>query len=75
MMEDTRESTGGWGGKRPGSGRPKGIRRPYKSVTLSLPVEYVEKLHRAAEKSGLSINGFIKRAIDEEIEKPVEDTV
>ena len=72
MMDDTKEAKAGWGGKRPGSGRPKGIKRPYKSVTLSLPVEYVEKLHRAAEKSGLSINGFVKRAIDSELGESAE---
>ena len=72
MMDDTKEAKAGWGGKRPGSGRPKGIRKPYKSVTLSLPVEYVERLHRAAKKSGLSINGFVKRAIDSELEESAE---
>ncbi len=42
---------------------------------MRLPEEYVDKLHIAAEKSGLSINGFIKKAIDEMLVDSTEDTI
>ena len=68
-MEEKKKD--GRGGKRPGAGRPKGIKTPYKNITIGLPVEYVEKLHQAAEKKGVSIGAFIKLAVDEELKDQV----
>lgn len=55
----------GRGGARPGSGRPKGIKTPYKRISLNLPEEYSAKLKMAAEKEGLSMSKFIQKAIDD----------
>ena len=62
-------------GARAGAGRPKGIKIPYKTISMRLPEEYVDKLHIAGEKSGLSINGFIKKAIDEMLVDSTEGTI
>ena len=70
-MEDAQE--GRLGRKVPSAGRPKGIKISYKTISMRLPEEYVDKLHIAAEKSGLSINGFMKEAIDSELERISEN--
>ena len=58
----------GRGGARAGSGRPKGIKTPYKRISLNLPEEYSAKLKMAAEKEGLSMSKFIQKAIDDALE-------
>lgn len=70
---ETGNTTDKRGGVRAGAGRPKGIKIPYKTISMRLPEEYVDKLHIAAEKSGLSINGFMKKAIDSELERTSEN--
>ena len=52
------------GGSRPGSGRPKGINKPYKSFAVTLPVEYIEKIKETADRHGLSVSKFIQEAVD-----------
>ena len=52
---ETGKATEKRGGARAGAGRPKGIKIPYKTISMRLPEEYVDMLHIAAEKSGLSI--------------------
>ena len=59
----------GRGGARAGSGRPKGIKTPYKRISLNLPEEYSAKLKMAAEKEGLSMSKFIQKAIDDALER------
>ena len=58
----------GRGGARAGSGRPKGIKTPYRRISLNLPEEYSAKLKMAAEKEGLSMSKFIQKAIDDALE-------
>ena len=58
----------GRGGARAGSGRPKGIKTPYRRISLNLPEEYSAKLKMAAEKEGLSMSKFIQKAIDYALE-------
>ncbi len=53
-----------WGGVRKGSGRKKGIKKPYAVLSVSVPVEYKEKLKIAAEKNGVTMSKFIQEAID-----------
>ena len=50
----------------PGSGRPRGIKKPYRTVSANLPAEYYDKL-KAATKAGLSVIKFIQRAVDREL--------
>lgn len=52
------------GGRREGAGRPKGVKKPYKKVTVALPVEYVDKLKDAARSHNVSIGKFVQLAID-----------
>ena len=49
-MEETKT---GRGGKRPGAGRPKGIKKPYAQIVCSVPLEYSERLRAMAEKKRL----------------------
>ena len=58
----------GRGGARAGSGRPKGIKTPYRRISLNLTEEYSAKLKIAAEKEGLSMSKFIQKAIDDALE-------
>ena len=58
----------GRGGARAGSGRPKGIKTPYRRISLNLPEEYSAKLKMVAEKEGLSMSKFIQKAIDDALE-------
>lgn len=69
---ETGKATDKRGGARAGAGRPKGIKIPYKTISMRLPEE-VDKLHIAGEKSGLSINGFMRKAIDSELERTSEN--
>lgn len=43
--------------------------RMYKRVPLDVPKDFYEKLKEAAQDFGMSINGFIKAAIEEKIER------
>lgn len=52
------------GGSRPGAGRPRGIKRPYKAFSIKLPVEYIERIKDKAERHGLSVSKLIQDAID-----------
>ncbi len=52
------------GGARPGAGRPKGINKPYKAFSVKLPVEYIDKIKKDADKHGLSVSRFIQEAVD-----------
>ena len=60
-MEETKT---GRGGKRPGAGRPKGIKKPYAQVVCSVPLEYSERLRAMAEKEGLSLSKMLQQIID-----------
>ena len=60
-MEEKKETRGG---ARSGSGRPKGINKPYKAFSIKLPVEYIDKIKQAAESHGLSVSRFIQEAVD-----------
>lgn len=46
----------------------------YKRVPLDLPFEKYEEIKTHAETRAESVNGFIKRAIDETIENDKTDT-
>ena len=59
----------GRGGARAGSGRPKGIKTPYKRISLNLPEEYSVKLKQAAAKMGLSQSKFIQLMVDRALEE------
>ena len=65
MMEGHMESEKkeGWGGKRPGAGRPKGtatgIKHPYKKVNLAFAEEDYEAMRKLADSSGKSFSRFI----------------
>ena len=48
-----------WGGKRKGAGRPKGIRRPYKTLSIAVTEENAEKIRALAKDSGLSMARYI----------------
>lgn len=60
-MEETKK---GRGGKRPGAGRPKGIKKPYAQIVCSVPLEYSERLRAMAEKEGLSLSRMLQKVID-----------
>ncbi len=61
-MEETKT---GRGGKRPGAGRPKGIKKPYAQIVCSVPLEYSERLRAMAEKKeGLSLSKMLQKIID-----------
>ena len=55
------------GGARPGAGRPKGVKRPYKVVSVNLTLEYEAKLKEAAAKAGLSVSKFVQMVIDRQL--------
>ena len=61
-MEE-RDTRSGWGGKRPGAGRPKGSvkgnLRKYKSVSLALLEEDYEAMKKLADASGKSFSRFV----------------
>lgn len=60
-MEETKT---GRGGKRPGAGRPKGIKKPYAQIVCSVPLEYSERLRAMAGKEGLSLSKMLQKIID-----------
>lgn len=53
------------GGKREGAGRPKGINKPYKTVSISLPDGYALKLKQLAFKKDMSISKLLQKLIDD----------
>lgn len=61
-MEDKKDTRGG---ARPGTGRPKGINRPYKAFSVKFPVEYIDKIREKADENGMSISKFIQKAVAE----------
>lgn len=52
------------GGKRDGAGRPKGIKKPYKPIALSLPAEYADRMKQLAEQEQISISKLLQKMID-----------
>lgn len=69
-MEDTSTR----GGKRRGAGRPRGIKRPYKKITINMPEEYTNKLKLLAKQKGTSLSKLLQGFIDENlIEEPAEN--
>lgn len=48
-----------WGGKRQGAGRPRGIKRPYQTLSIAVTVENAEKIRALAKESGLSMAKYI----------------
>lgn len=64
-MEDAKKE--GWGGKRPGAGRPKGTAtgrtRIYRKVNLSFLEEDYDAMRKLAEDSGKSFSRFIADSV------------
>lgn len=58
------EKKDGRGGARAGAGRPRGIKKPYKKVTIAMPEEYAEKLKLLSEQKGKSYSKLIQGLID-----------
>jgi hypothetical protein len=62
IMEGPRKD--GRGGKREGSGRPKGttrgINHPYKNVTLAFEESDLEEMRKRAKESGKSFSRFLR---------------
>lgn len=54
-----------WGGARPGSGRPRGIKKPYKNITIALPEQAVPRLKAIAKYRNLSVSKLIQNFINE----------
>lgn len=62
MDEEARKD--GRGGARAGAGRPRGITKPYKKVTISMPEEYAIKLKKLSKQKCKSYSQLIKDLID-----------
>lgn len=71
-MSETPKNSG-WGGARPGAGGPKGKRKPIgprpgtvpkRGVTLTLPVELLERLDKLAADTGRSRNAVLVSLLD-----------
>lgn len=64
-MEDAKKE--GWGGKRPGAGRPKGTAtgrtRIYRKVNLSFLEDDYDAMRKLAENSGKSFSRFIADSV------------
>lgn len=52
-----------WGGKRKGAGRPKGITKKYKTLSIALPEEKAEQIRKLAADSGKSMARYISDII------------
>ncbi len=48
-----------WGGKREGAGRPKGITKKYKTLSIALPEDKAEQIRQLAAESGKSMARYI----------------
>lgn len=59
----------GRGGARPGSGRKKGINKPYVHFTVTFPSEYKDKIKLISEKKGVSASKLLQSWIDEELDE------
>jgi hypothetical protein len=57
------------GGARPGAGRPKGILRPYKKITIAFPEEFVPVLKGTAKERGISMSKLIQGMVAKTIAK------
>ena len=61
-MEE-KDTRAGWGGKRPGAGRPKGTTKPNRkkrtNVSLSFADEDLAKMKELAEASGKTFSRFV----------------
>jgi len=62
-MKNENEARPNWGGKRPGAGRPKGTLKTKhrQHITACVAPATWEKLHRQAEKLGISKGKVIDR--------------
>ena len=56
-------NTSNWGGARKGAGRPRGIKKPYKTMTISVPEPIAAELKELAAQSGKSFSRFIVDSI------------
>lgn len=54
-----------WGGKREGAGRPKGVKKPYKTFSCAMPVESIDRLKNAAETVGLSVPKLLQKMTED----------
>lgn len=52
-----------WGGKRKGAGRPKGITKIYKTLSIAVPEEEAVRIRLLAQESGKSMARYISDRI------------
>ena len=62
MMAVRRRKHGGWGGPRPGSGRPA-LFDESTDLTVRFPSDHFEALKRRAEAQGVSVAELVREAV------------
>lgn len=63
-------ASSGWGGSRPGAGRPQG-RSKGEPVSIRLPSELLAEVDRQAREAGVSRSEIVARLLSRAIEAPV----
>ncbi len=58
-----------WGGPRPGSGRPRGVKSPWVTRSLAFRPVVIDAVDAAAEAEGVSRSAWIATAIEKELKR------